>query len=353
MAEEKKNFLKGLLVKGLTVAGVIGAEKLYDSFFKRYERPDYSINPGLYSYQDYVGKLPRSLIKIPSGKVELQGYYYECKKPKGLIIFVHGFHAGADDYLPAIEYLVKHNFNVLAYDGTGTFDSGGSSCVGMCQTIIDLDNVINFVQKSRELRRFPLFLIGHSCGGYAVSSILCIHKDIKAMACIAAVNNCYTLIVEKGYQYGGQMAAEGLPKEFLDIYQRQLFGKYCDYSGVEGINSVKIPCLVAHGLNDEVISFDAQSVISHQNEITNPEVSYYFGKGLQSGHTTVWHSEQSAKYQKVVDKELKKLGDDVEGKRNYLKTVDHYLYSEINFELFDRIIEMFNSKAKHGLFHLW
>ncbi len=332
---------------GMSMASVVGAMALYDSFFQRYNRPDYSLKPGIYCYERAKDVVEREEFFFPANDVNLKGYYYPAQNSSGLVVVSHGLHAGADDYLPIIIYMVQNGFSVFAYDGRGTYDSEGSSTVGLCQALVDLDCALGYIQKTDKYKDMPLFLIGHSCGGYAATSVLSLKKNIKACAAIAPPNNCYTLIREKGYQYGGILASEGLPRIFLDAYQFILFGDYTECNGVKGINSVDIPVLVAHGVDDKIISFGGQSVISHKNEITNPNVRYYIGTNDSGGHDSIWHSSSAAEYKKDVEKSIAQLkeqkGDDLSDEElaEFYKTIDHQKYSEINFALFDEIISMY------------
>ncbi len=326
---------------GMGAVAVAAAKELYDSFFKRYERPDYSLVAGLYDYELVKEFLPREEIPFYSGEAKLKGYYYKAKSPKGLVVIAHGFHAGADDYLPMTEYFVKNRYSVFTYDGTGVYDSEGSSTVGLCQSLPDLDSALNFIASDAELSAYPLFLVGHSCGGYAVASALSFHSEVSACACIAAVNNCYTLILEKGRQYGGKIAAEGIPKIFLEAYQKILFGKYTEYSALKGVNDTRIPVLIAHGVNDEVISFGAQSLMSHRDEIKNPNAQYYIGVDECGGHDAIWHSARSFEYKREIDEAAALIENDEEKAKIY-GSADDRLYSEINYELFDKIKAMFD-----------
>ena len=335
--------LRQLMIKtGLNLGAIIASKTLYDSIFKRLKRPDYSLKPGLYDYSRYGYLLPRELIMFPSKRVQLEGYYYKAEKPLGLVLFVHGFKSGADDYLPIYYYLVKNNFSVFSYDGRGVYSSEGKNCVGFCQTLIDVESAITFLQKDKRFKKMPLFLLGHSCGGYAVNSVLALKKNIKACASIGAMNDAYKIVLEKGLQYGGELVSKGFPKEFLDTYQGYLFGKYTEYTSLKGLNSVTIPILVAHGLNDETIDLKTQSLICHKEEFKNPNVRFYYGDNNQGGHCSIWHSVASNDYQKEVDQTLKEMKHSSdEKKREYIKTVNHYLYSEINYTLFDQIINLY------------
>ncbi len=334
---------------GASAVAVASAVIAYDSFFDRYERPDYDIIAGEYCYERIKDRLDREQVSFKSGTNDLKGYYYKSEQGKGLIVIVHGFHAGADDFLPMTEYFVGAGYNVFCYDATGVYDSGGESCVGMCQSLVDLDNAIKFLTSTAPYKDQKLFLIGHSWGGYAVSSVLSIHGDkIESVGAIAPMNNGSTIMVEKGEQYAGKIAK--ISKPVFDIYQKLLFNKYVEYNGVKGINSVDIPVLVAQGIDDKVITYDAQSIIAHRDEITNPNVIYYETKGLLGDHVNLWHSLESVVYQKEVESDIKRLqllkGEKLtrKEKAEYMKTVNHSLYSAVNTDLLGKIVEMFDGR---------
>ncbi len=332
---------------GFTGASVGAGILAYDSFFPRYERPDYNVTAGQYCYERVSDVLQREEFFYKSKESELKGYYYKSEQNKGLVVVSHGFHAGADDYIPLIAYMVKNGYNVFAYDVNGTYDSKGESVVGMCQSLVDLDCTLNYIKKTELYASQPLFLIGHSWGGYAVTAVLEFHKEVKGCAAIAPMNNGFTIMLEKGKQYAGPLAL--VPVPIFTTYQRVLFKKYANSSGVKGINSTDIPVVIAHGVDDKIISYTEQSVISHKKEITNPNVIYYDGLGVHGDHNNIWHSKESALYQQEVASKLKLLkiqkGKDLtyEEKVEFYKSVDHALYSEVNVQLIDLIISTFDS----------
>ena len=328
---------------GLTVASALIA---YDAIFPRFERPNYALVAGEYAYERVKDELPRTEFFFTAGKNNLKGYYYTATAAKGLVVVVHGFRSGSDDYLPITKYLVENGYNVFSYDCTGTYDSEGESMVGWCQSLIDLDKTLTYLQSTSPYREQPLFLLGHSWGGYAVSSVLALKSGIRACACIAPMYSGYTIMHEKGEQYVGKIAVTSKP--VFSAYQRILFGNYVEYNGVRGINSVDVPVLIAQGVDDKTITYDGQSITAHKKEITNPNVTYYIGKGLQGSHDGIWHSKESLVYQSEVESELKLLqiekGDELttQEKADFYQTVDHKLYSAVNEELMNKIIKTFD-----------
>jgi hypothetical protein len=147
-------------------------------------------------------------------------------------------------------------------------------------------------------------------------------------------------------EYVGKLADTAKP--IFTAYQKLLFKNYVKYNGVMGINSVDIPVLIAQGVDDKTITYDGQSVMAHKEEITNPNVRYYVGYGEQGDHNNIWHSVRAANYQKEVESQLKKLQIEKGGKltddekREFYKSVDHTLYSEVNEELMEQIVAMFD-----------
>lgn len=326
---------------GVSMATIASTICVYDSFFSRYERPDYALYPGLYDYERLRDTLPREVVSVPSGDVMLCGYYYPVQSAEGLVVIAHGFHAGADDYLPLTEALVQGGYAVFTYDVTGTYDSGGDSVIGMCQSLCDLDRVLTYLGATQPYADMPVSLIGHSWGGYAVSSVLALHPEVRACICIAPMNNGATIMVEKGKQYVGDLVQAGKP--IFDVYQRLLFGDYVEHSGVRGINATQIPVLIAHGVDDKTITVNGQSILAHKEELTNPNVRIYYGYGLQGSHTGIWHSLRSEEYQRQIESELalleKSKGSALsrEEKAAFYERVDHRLYSEVNPELMSHI----------------
>ncbi len=350
MKSKKKKIIFAILAAIPTLSAVTATAAIlaYDSIYSRYDRPNYDLVLGEYYYERVKEELPRQEIYYFVNDTKLKGYYYKSAEEKGLVIISHGLHAGGDDYIPIIKYLVKNGYNVFSYDITGTYDSEGESTVGMCQAIIDLEGTINYIKQTPDLSKYSLFLLGHSWGGYAVTSVLSICDGIKAVAAIAPMNNGCKMMVDKAEEYVGKVGT--VPGPIFTIYQKILFGKYVNYTGVGGINSVDIPILIAHGIDDKVISFDKQSIYAYKNEITNPNVQYYIGLGLQNGHDSIWHSTESLAYQRKIEDEIKFI----EAKNNkksteeeliaFYKTIDHELYSSVNVELMKQIITMFDSQ---------
>ncbi len=349
--DDAKALARIALRTGLQLGTILGAKAAYDSFFKRYEKRDINTVFGEFDYSRVEKRLPRTTFFFPSGRWKLQGYFYPCEGAKGMVVVCHGMHAGADDYIPFIEYFVRNGYAVFTYDCQGTYASEGNSTVGMCTPLVNLDHALTYIENDQQFSQYPLFLFGHSWGGYAATAVLSLHKNIRACAAVAPFNSGYTLFVEKGEQFIGpfsEMLKFDFPEEFLNTYQTLLFKDYTKHNAVKGINSTKLPVYIAHGNRDFVISFGHQSVISHRAEIRKRNVKYYIGTDAQAGHNTILHSLRAIAYQEKVEKDLKRLKKEYdreltqEEQTEFCSGVDHALYSEVNMEMMQEILNMFN-----------
>ncbi len=341
----------GTIAAAVAAAEIIGAAsavKIYGQVFKRYERPDYSVTPGLVNYREISDILPREELPFYSGDTRLSGYYYPAAGSKGLVVFAHGLHAGADDYLSIYMLLNSAGYSVFSFDCKGTYSSDGDTTVGLCEALVDLDAALDFVNSRQLFGNRRLMLLGHSCGGYAVTAVLKSHPEVAAAAAIAPLNDACGMILQKGEFFAGEAAVNNLPAKYLEAHQKQLFGKYSEMTAVDGINSTDIPVLIAHGKSDRVVGFgEPTSVISHRSELRKSNVFYYIGTGGCGGHTDILYSEAANKYRKAVDGALKSIKNDDEAPptmlADYCTTVNDHLYSEVNPELFRATVGLFDS----------
>lgn len=349
MDKKKKNALLAIAVAtgSITTAAATAHIAVYDKIFQRYERPDYSITPGLVCVDRLDNNINKEEIRFYSDDVLLKGNYFKCDNPKGIVLIAHGIHGGADDYLSFVLYFLKHNFNVFSFNYKGTYDSAGDSTVGFCEALVDVDHAIDYILSEEKFNKLPLFLFGHSWGAYAVCSVLAIQNKVNACASVAGMNNGFTIIAEKAEQYAGKIAAPSKP--FFDIYQRFLFKNYVKFDAVKGINSTNIPIVLAHGIDDKLITFNKQSILSYNSKFKNNNVKYYIGKGFQGDHTDILYSNNAIIYRKEIESELKLLEMKkankltYQEKQEFYRTIDHSRYSEVNEDLMELIIDTFNS----------
>ena len=326
--------------------GIVWASA-YAWCFRRSNRPDYNITAGEYCIEKMAEPPLRKEEFFKAGASTLKGYFYKNENSDKLVVLAHGFRAGADEFLPLIKELNLKGFNVFSYDATGCYDSKGRSLIGMCQALVDLDNVLSYLKQNSTYKAFKLYLIGHSLGGYAVLSALEIHKDILGCVALAPVCDATTLMLETAEKYMGKSAR--ICKPFFSAVQGLTFGRYTAYNAVRGINCSKAKILIVEGDNDEIISHGKISVSKHRDEIVNGSATFLTTEGLRGGHASLWHSEKSVAYKNAVDraflnvKKASKKRLTYSQKVGYYERVNNALYSTPSEELIEQISKTFSA----------
>lgn len=281
------------LLGALCAANSIAAIAIYNRVFSRYERQALQRDPLVWAFRPILERLPRRIFHFKSKGKRLVGYHYPASGECGTVIFSHGMHSGADDYLPIYAHLVERGYSVVAYDGTGTYGSEGESTVGTCQAAEDLCAIVeHMLRVSRPIG--PLYLMGHSLGAYAAAIAASRFPEVRGCACVSGMDLASALIMQKAREYAG-IAAE-LNRPLISLYQQHLFGSLVHTSAVSAINGVSIPVLIAHGECDSVINEASGSLMSRRHKIVNPLVGYYLGRGSQGTHSGILFSDRANSY---------------------------------------------------------
>ncbi|MDO8057269.1 alpha/beta fold hydrolase [Candidatus Phytoplasma gossypii] len=115
------------------------------------------------------------------------------KQAKANIIITHGLGESSYDYLFLIDFLVKNNFNVIAYDVRGHGKSLGKR--GDIKNFhIFSDDLAKLVQYVRQMYPMKVFLIGHSMGGIIVNNYITKYNNIDGAIISSApsreISNC-------------------------------------------------------------------------------------------------------------------------------------------------------------------
>ncbi len=305
--------------------------------FSRGEYPTYTAN---YRYDHYEAAYPREEVSFLSGKNMLKGWIYGAENEKGLIVLAHGIGGGHEGYINEIIWFVNRGWRVFAYDATGSCESEGSGTMGLPQSALDLDAALTFAEQDSRLSELPVFLFGHSWGGYAVTAVLHFNHTVAASASVAGYAVPMEMITEFAEGMMGKAAYAVYP--FMWIYNQALFGKNASLSAVDAINSTDTPVLIIHGSEDKMIS--DSSILSKQEEIINPNVEYllYTAEG-QNGHNSIFFSKDSLAYIEQTNQKWEELYRKYDGeipdseKETFYASVEKEKINAVNEDLLNRI----------------
>ena len=337
----------GVFIVVFSVISLCVVKYFMDEQFKRTVLSDFSFE---IRYEDVKEQYDRELLNFMSGDNQLQGYLYGLDNSKGLVVLAHGIGGGAENYMAQILYFVDNGYKVFAYDNTGCYESEGDNCIGLPQSAVDLDAALTFVESEERFKDMPVFLFGHSWGGYAVTAVLNETHNVTAVASVSGFNDPMTMMVEWAERMMGALAYAEAP--FIYIYEKSIVGEHLATRAVDGINKSNVPVLVMHGTGDEVVEYDGAGIIAYKDEITNPKVEYYTTeREKQNGHTDLMHTLESTQYLETIKEEYDQLSKQYNGEIDheveaaFYAKVDKQLASQMNDEFMQAIIAFYDKSA--------
>lgn len=310
-----------------------------------------AVRPSVYlRYEDIEEGYPRELLSFKSGNNTLQGYLYGENNQKGLVVISHGIGGGAVSYLAETLYFVDHGYSVFGFDNTGCHQSEGDGCNGMSQSLIDLDAALDFIESQERFAGLPVYLYGHSWGGYAVATVLGEGHNITAAASVSGYNSPDRIVFEWVRDNMGLGALAYLEAPYISLYHRIVFGRYADKHAVDAINSCTTPILVIHGVNDDTVSYKTASIICQKNKIKNPNVMYMIcAKKDHDDHNRLYMSDTAVTYTSKLSSEMDELksqyknGLPDEVLEDFCSKADKRLASGLDSEFMQNIIAFYES----------
>lgn len=353
MTKKKKRGIKialiiaaALLVVIFAAGMIVTSVMMADNFSRGdYSDPRFTVD---YYYGHYQAEYPRTEVSFISGKNTLKGFIYGADNDKGLLVFAHGIGSGHEEYMKELIWFVDNGWRVFAYDATGSGHSEGGGTRGLPQSALDLDAALTFAESDARLNSLPVYLMGHSWGGYAAAAVLNFNHKITGAASISGYNEPIEMILEWTEDMMGDFRYAMLP--FVWIYNKSLFGKYSGLTAVDGINRLNkptVPVLVIHGTEDGTIGYDKSSIISEKEKITNPNAQLLTLEG--KGHNNLFYTAEALEYINEFNKDYRVIYDRYNGKipEDVLEEIysgsDRELINTPNEELLSQIESFFLS----------
>lgn len=288
---------------------------IYESNFSdRYE----TYAPTAFHISDFEGLEVNECTFPSNGGQKLAGYTYSKGggAKKGVVVIAHGLGGGGHNtYMDIADYFASNGYFVFAYDATGNDKSAGNSVRGLPQGVIDLDYALRYVKADAQLKNLPIVLFGHSWGAYSASAVLNLHPDVKAVVSGAGFNRSMDMIEAEGRNMMGDGIEVMLP--YVSLYEALKFGKYADYSALDGFENTKAKVMVIHSLDDTVVppqyGYD-RYLEKHENDSR-----FTFVQFENHGHNGIFQTNTSRAYYEQFNQQFK----------NYVDALDSKLSAEL------------------------
>lgn len=275
------------VIIGFSALSVAGSVVVFKILFGRQELDNiFEIKYSMIDASSYA----RRRVSFCSGENQLTAYIYGEQNDAAVIIVAPGATDTGDAHLAEIMRFVDSGYRVLAYDATGTGESGGESRVGLQQSRLDLLAAIDYAKDNFSI---PVILYGHSLGGYAAASVLG-EREVAAAISLSGFNSPVETMHGLAKNYVGVLADVEYP--FLYLQNYFVFGRDANPSALDAVNSTDTPVLICYGSRDATVTRDL-SLYSHKDEITNPNaVCVEITEENRNLHSGMWLEGESAEY---------------------------------------------------------
>ena len=214
--------------------------------------------------------------------VSLNGWFIPGKRPRATLIFCHGNAGNISNRLEFIRLFNSINLNIFIFDYRGYGKSKGSP--NEKGTYLDVRAAYEYVCSRDDVDKNKVIVYGESLGGAVAIDLAKDQEDLMA------------LITFGSFSSTKDMAKAVYP--FLPIW----FMVSMKYDNISKVKDIKIPKLIAHGANDEIVPFKQGEALF--KEAANPKEFLV----LRGGHNDAILIEQG-EFLKKVDEFLTKYGD--------------------------------------------
>jgi acylglycerol lipase len=223
------------------------------------------------------------------------------KNQRAVVVIVHGIceHSGRYDHVASS--LNQNGYSVYRFDLRGHGRSGGERAfVDDLQVLIDdTDTVVNLAKK--ENPDVPLFMLGHSMGGF-ISAVYGVKHPDKIKGQVLSGAPVIVIPSVKGlesFDYNAQ-AHSPLPNSLSNVISRdpkvvkayaedplvlkeftmKLMGEVFIKGGkwiMDNVASYVCPCLILHGSADQIVTPDASKYFYEHIGSKDKEIKIYDG----------------------------------------------------------------------------
>ncbi|MCH8741586.1 alpha/beta fold hydrolase [Patescibacteria group bacterium] len=227
-----------------------------------------------------------------SDGVELKGWLIPKQNSDKVIIALHGYPADKGDILPAISFL-NEDFNILLFDFRYFGESRGSYTTIGAKEVNDLLAAVEFA-KERGFQKIGVW--GFSMGGAVALMTAQRTPNINAIVADSAYAALPLFLTEP---YENLVFLKYPLAFFTRLWPKIFFGISIDEaSPVKKVKGIKIPMLLIHSKEDEVVPF-SHALLLKEALKDNPNAEFWFEGG-------VLHGQVQKEYQKRVNEFFQK-----------------------------------------------
>jgi pimeloyl-ACP methyl ester carboxylesterase len=152
----------------------------------------------------------------------------------------------------------------------------------------------------------PVFLYGHSWGGYAADAVSCLKdyslKGILSVSAYYEALGAMQSLAQK--RYGFMSFAFVLP---ATVIQRIAYGRAAGFTAAQGLNLTSCPIMIVHSKEDSTLSYKDNFIKIKTDLADRPGVQFWAPDGENHNVGAPW---DIVKRRRLLQRQIEKAGSD-------------------------------------------
>lgn len=198
---------------------------------------------------------------------------------RGIIVLAHGMGNSAVWYLPEIRAFADMGYAVFGFEYHGY--AGGGNFFGFPRAVRDVVAAVDHISDGKR----PVFLVGHSMGGYAVCAAAGrLRRQIAGVVAYAPFDRPDEAVEELTRNMKHPRLVAGV----INAAQFLAYGTASRRSAAGELNRAGVPALIVQGSADDEVPPDGCAIYAHRERVKTPQVTFRFVETDGSnGHMSV------------------------------------------------------------------
>lgn len=294
-------------------------------------RQDKEIGVPYYRTSDFNGLKEESFSFVNSRGLKIHYYYfyYDNYKEDKIVLFLHGLAPGHAAYFAEINALAKLGYKVLTLDYTGCGDSEGKYLGSMNAPTGDVNELLDLLKLDK-----PVFLVGHSLGGYTALNIINLRKEITKAVVISGFLSIISI--------GKALIKSDFFGRGIMRYEAKVYPEYKNLDNFKYLNETTDDIFFIQSIDDGMVPY--RIALEVVESINNPHIKTLrlTNRKHNPNYTDAavnYMNEVFGEYYRLIREKKIKTSED---KINYFKDVSIANLTEQDEQLFNQIAEFIN-----------
>jgi alpha/beta superfamily hydrolase len=239
-------------------------------------------------------------VSVPtSDGLNLAGWFVPADKPRGTVVYCHGYGQNRGQVVSVLEPLHALKLNVLAFDFRGHGGSPGHTVTFGDREVRDLQAAVEYVRRESPGR--PVFIVAVSYGASVTLQALPKLGDIAGVWVDSTFSKLQS-VMYRNFEFAPEFARPSLVALGSFLIWLDCGMMTTEINPMDAIQHVRVPIHFCHSMSDRLTEIgEAQAVYNVYN---GPKWHYWIDESVNHGLTKPAHSAYFLRLRRFFEQRL-------------------------------------------------